>query len=556
MHILLRRILLSPALLSLILVATAQADYLGGITFSQPVPSYLPSVQYVYVHVDYKVDEAGGGRIFILPFTNGGPTPGYAVSGGPLVGPGTGFVSLFLRVTAGTQVVDQVRVRLTSPDQSAVWLEVFVPAYFAYASNGVFDVTPDRGEGSALRHGQAIHVDFDYASSDPAGCRIWVRPYNDGDLVPGYHASGSGDLPQSGSSSQWFYFDDDADVTQLHFTIANHDGTVVLREFDLPYDLHWRSIGVYDISFDQEYESSLHNTQNITATFTLDNTDAAGARVWAWCTTDDVFTPGCFYQGSGLEPVGAHVVSRYCRINTGEQDVDAIHIRSTAGALTTDFSIPVRLHWGPHAIQHQVFTPASPAVLSNNEHLNMTFDYVTDASAGVRIFVRPALAYELLFGISNPSSPLYTPPSGSGSFWLTFAAGQHVADSMRFQMLNSDQSVQYLNYFKHGHWAWGSPSIITPAPDTTVLAASQLGAVRPNPFNPVATIPLDLAADAVVRVGVYDVRGRLVRVLADGPLTAGRHEFRFDGADLVSGTYLCRFEGPGGVQTQRMTLVR
>ncbi len=64
----------------------------------------------------------------------------------------------------------------------------------------------------------------------------------------------------------------------------------------------------------------------------------------------------------------------------------------------------------------------------------------------------------------------------------------------------------------------------------------------PNPFNPAATIPLILASDSAVRLAVFDLRGRLVQTLVDGHLPAGRHEIRFD--------------GPGGVQTRRMTLAK
>ncbi len=78
----------------------------------------------------------------------------------------------------------------------------------------------------------------------------------------------------------------------------------------------------------------------------------------------------------------------------------------------------------------------------------------------------------------------------------------------------------------------------------------------PNPFNPATTIAFELAAGGSVRVDVYDIRGGLVRTLVDGTLAAGRHEVRFDGADLPSGTYVCRLVGPGGAQTSRLTLVK
>ena len=450
--------------LVLLLATPAGADYLGGISFSHPTTAYLAHSENVVVTIDYKVDEASGGRVFILPFTDGAPTPSYAVSGGPLVGPGTGTVNLQFRITAGNHIVDQVRVKLVSPDQSEIWLELFLPVHFVYGPSGVFNVVPERSEHSALRHEQRLDLSFDYVISDPAGGRIFARPYTDGAPTPGYAASGSALLPPVGSASQWFSFDDDADVTHIHFRVANHDNSATLLEFELPYALHWRAIGVYDISFDQDHECSLHNTQNLTASFTIDHVEAGGSRVWARCTTDGALTPGGAYQPSILEPAGPHAVTRYCRIITGEHAVDAIRFSCEAGDVTTEFLVPVRAFWGPHAVQNQVFTPPAPAILSNGERLDMTFDYVTSEAGNVRIFVRPALDYELLFGINSAGSPGYPPPGGSGDFWLTFASGNHVADSMRFLMTSNDQSVDLLTFFKHGHWVWGGGGTITPCP--------------------------------------------------------------------------------------------
>lgn len=43
----------------------------------------------------------------------------------------------------------------------------------------------------------------------------------------------------------------------------------------------------------------------------------------------------------------------------------------------------------------------------------------------------------------------------------------------------------------------------------------------PNPFNPTTTIRFDLARPGHVRLRIYDVTGRVVATLVDGPMTAG-----------------------------------
>jgi len=48
------------------------------------------------------------------------------------------------------------------------------------------------------------------------------------------------------------------------------------------------------------------------------------------------------------------------------------------------------------------------------------------------------------------------------------------------------------------------------------------------------------ASRLAVERAVYDLRGRLVRVLADEVMGTGRHEIPFDGSGLASGAYFYR----------------
>ncbi|MCB1182176.1 DUF3459 domain-containing protein [bacterium] len=89
----------------------------------------------------------------------------------------------------------------------------------------------------------------------------------------------------------------------------------------------------------------------------------------------------------------------------------------------------------------------------------------------------------------------------------------------------------------------------------------RLGRNHPNPFNPATTIRFELDADAAVRLTVLDLAGREVRRLVDGQRNAGDHAVRWDGrdgrgAEVASGTYLVRLEGPGWDETRRLVLVR
>ena len=91
--------------------------------------------------------------------------------------------------------------------------------------------------------------------------------------------------------------------------------------------------------------------------------------------------------------------------------------------------------------------------------------------------------------------------------------------------------------------------------------------VYPNPFNPVAVIEFTVGAATgmeagarqhpqEVRVAVYDVLGREVATLVNGPLVPGRHTVLFKGEAAASGVYFCRFTAGEYAASTRMLLVR
>ena len=78
----------------------------------------------------------------------------------------------------------------------------------------------------------------------------------------------------------------------------------------------------------------------------------------------------------------------------------------------------------------------------------------------------------------------------------------------------------------------------------------------PNPFNPSTQIVFDLKEDAWVRLRVYDVLGRDVASLVDGPMTHGRHTATFNGSSLPSGLYICRISTGGFADEIKMLLLK
>lgn len=104
----------------------------------------------------------------------------------------------------------------------------------------------------------------------------------------------------------------------------------------------------------------------------------------------------------------------------------------------------------------------------------------------------------------------------------------------------------------------------TDTPDRTAALprASRLYQNVPNPFNPVTRIVFDLHRDGTVQLQVFDVSGRHVATLVDGPMTADwRHTVTWNGLDdsgrpVGSGVYLYRLVTADLTTARKLVVVR
>jgi hypothetical protein len=101
------------------------------------------------------------------------------------------------------------------------------------------------------------------------------------------------------------------------------------------------------------------------------------------------------------------------------------------------------------------------------------------------------------------------------------------------------------------------------AEDGVNLRAGRPGmpAAYPNPFNASTTVVFDLAVPSIVTIGILDLRGRELAVLADGPMDSGRHWRRWDGTDgsgnpAASGVYLVKVRAGKELWSRKIQLSR
>lgn len=84
----------------------------------------------------------------------------------------------------------------------------------------------------------------------------------------------------------------------------------------------------------------------------------------------------------------------------------------------------------------------------------------------------------------------------------------------------------------------------------------ELGPNYPNPFNPSTQIPYGLPQREHVNISVYNLLGRMVEVLVDDQLAAGRHTVNWHASTFPSGIYLVRLRASSHILTRRITLMK
>ncbi|MCR4437777.1 MAG: FlgD immunoglobulin-like domain containing protein [bacterium] len=104
----------------------------------------------------------------------------------------------------------------------------------------------------------------------------------------------------------------------------------------------------------------------------------------------------------------------------------------------------------------------------------------------------------------------------------------------------------------------GTVSVETPG---LLPTAFRLSPAFPNPCRGATRISLSLARESSARVAIVDLRGALVKVLAEGSLPPGEHGLTWDGKDqhgreLPAGIYFCRVTAGGEHRVEKIVLTR
>lgn len=144
--------------------------------------------------------------------------------------------------------------------------------------------------------------------------------------------------------------------------------------------------------------------------------------------------------------------------------------------------------------------------------------------------------------------------SNAGVNWTIMNTGLQLTDVTK--LLVKDE---YIYAATNGNGVYRRPKsevISVKRISETVPVDFQLYQNYPNPFNPRTVIRFQVAGNSDVSLIVYDLTGRVVKMMLNERMNPGVYETDFDGSALSSGIYLCCLRTKDFSGTIKMSLIK
>jgi hypothetical protein len=129
-------------------------------------------------------------------------------------------------------------------------------------------------------------------------------------------------------------------------------------------------------------------------------------------------------------------------------------------------------------------------------------------------------------------------------------------------------SIEYLGDGKYGvtYLSWLSPAVrgayfdqsdwVYGIHETSLQNTQSTVTLGPNPSQKVATLSFATKKQGNIKVSLYDVTGRLVRIVMNETQPAGHYNITINNQSLSSGLYFVRLETEAGTTIKKMALIR
>ncbi len=145
------------------------------------------------------------------------------------------------------------------------------------------------------------------------------------------------------------------------------------------------------------------------------------------------------------------------------------------------------------------------------------------------------------------------PAGDSASVDVTFNPSAVAAHNGLLVITNTSQNAPIKNVLVRGQGVAGTSA---DNPRGAMPVQYELSQNFPNPFNPTTEISFALPQASDVKLGVFNMLGQQVAVLAAGSFEAGWHSVNFDAANLPAGLYFYRIEANAFTAIKKMMLLK
>ncbi len=187
------------------------------------------------------------------------------------------------------------------------------------------------------------------------------------------------------------------------------------------------------------------------------------------------------------------------------------------------------------------FKVPMPATFSNG----IPFDLSVDSSNAL------FAAFSVASGFSYNWNGVYFTTDG-GTNW-TYAGLNQVS----IQQLISYGDTTYAVTYANGVYKLTRTAAAGVSMQVSIPGQFQLYQNFPNPFNPTTTIEFTLPEDGKVSLKIYDLLGREMATLVNGPMKGGvLHQVTFDAAKLASGIYFSKLVFKDEQQIKKLILMK
>ncbi|MBK7771632.1 MAG: T9SS type A sorting domain-containing protein [bacterium] len=286
------------------------------IAFSHSSPSWLLNGENLVIDFACQTDEAAGVRVSARPYSGGSLSPGYTASGVATVPMGSGTGQQWFRFNTGTHDVDAVRFQVWNSTLSTLLLEFFVPVDLHWGDHSIKNITLNPPFPECLAWGQNVTVEFDYATSNPAGCLAWAYGETEGNLIlfPQTY-SGSVALPVRGHLSRTFRMDaGEGQAAYVRLLMKDVTNTTNLLSVTIPADYHFGRHAIRDVVFTPASPAVLDLGEYVNLTYNYVTTEAGGVKIQPLPYTYEALSPRYGVNSSPVYPVGAGSGSGYLSI--------------------------------------------------------------------------------------------------------------------------------------------------------------------------------------------------------------------------------------------------